>query len=150
MYNVTAKDSAGNVSQSTAITLSVDLVFLDVPATHTLFTRIGWLFEQGITSGYQTSAGAEYRPNNSVTRAEMATFLYRIAGAPAFSPPAKSPFVDVATNAGSYKAVAWLADQKISVDYQGKSGAEYRPNNSVTRGEMATFLYRIAEKSGLV
>ncbi|MDR1355352.1 MAG: S-layer homology domain-containing protein, partial [Propionibacteriaceae bacterium] len=126
------------------IPLAEGQYFVDILTTHVLAERIGWLFEEGITLGYQTQYGAEYRPNNSVTRAEMATFMYRLAGSPAFSAPVKSPFTDVSPSAGSYKAVAWLVDKKISSGYQGASGAEYRPNNSVTRAEMATFLYRLA------
>jgi len=51
--------------------------FTDVPAGHPHAEGIGWIAEKGITVGYGDNT---YRPDNPVTRGQMATFLYRNAG----------------------------------------------------------------------
>ncbi|MDR1355317.1 MAG: S-layer homology domain-containing protein [Propionibacteriaceae bacterium] len=120
--------------------------FVDVPTTAGYFNAMSWLVEHKITSGYTGANGVEYRPGNNVSRAEMATFLYRLAGSPAFSAPVDSMFVDVSPSAGYYKAVAWLVSTGVTTGYADTAGTQYRPSNSVTRGEMATFLWRMADK----
>lgn len=52
--------------------------FSDVPATHTHYAGISFVEQKGITTGY---ADGTFRPDNSVTRGQMATFLYRTSGA---------------------------------------------------------------------
>jgi hypothetical protein len=142
--NSTTETSGSSLVASAHIVLPTTATFVDVSPTHTLFEQIEWLVSKKITSGYVSNGNREYRPANNVTRSEMATFLYRVAGSPAFTAPAISPFVDVATNAGYYKAVAWLESEKITSGYVSNGNREYRPGNNVTRSEMATFLYRVA------
>ena len=95
---------------------------------------VGWLADQGITSG--TSAGV-FSPAAKVTRGQMAAFLWRSAGSPAFA--GNHGFGDVP--AGSYYevAVGWLADQGIT---SGTSAGVFSPAAKVTRGQMAAFLWR--------
>jgi alpha-tubulin suppressor-like RCC1 family protein len=108
--------------------------FADVPAGTYYETAVSWLVEAGITSG--TSAGV-FSPSAKVTRGQMATFLWRSAGSPAFG--GDHGFGDVP--AGSYfeVAVGWLADQGIT---SGTSAGVFSPSALVTRGQMATFLWR--------
>lgn len=52
--------------------------FVDVTPTNSEFyTEISWMYEQGISTGWETSKGREYRPLNPVTRDAMASFLFR-------------------------------------------------------------------------
>ena len=51
--------------------------FSDVPSTHWAFRYIQKLKELGITTGY---GDGRYGPEDPVTRAQMATFLYRAFG----------------------------------------------------------------------
>ncbi len=51
--------------------------FSDVPAGHPHAEGIAWIAERGITVGY---GDGTYRPDNPVTRGQMATFLHRNAG----------------------------------------------------------------------
>ena len=53
--------------------------FTDVPTNSYYNTAVSWLVEAGITGG--TSPG-KYSPNNPVTRAQMAVFLWHNAGDP--------------------------------------------------------------------
>ena len=108
--------------------------FTDVPAGSYFETAVGWLADQGVTSG--TGPGV-FSPFGKVTRGQMAVFLWRSAGSPAFA--GANEFTDVP--AGSYfeTAVGWLADQGVT---SGTGPGVFSPSGKVTRGQMAVFLWR--------
>ncbi|MEV8165959.1 S8 family serine peptidase [Rothia kristinae] len=110
--------------------------FKDVSTNYVFYKEISWLASQGITTGWPDGT---FRPSASVERGQMAAFMYRMAGSPAYTPPAKSPFKDVSTNYVFYRQVAWMNDQKIA---KGWNDGTFRPSASVERGQMAAFLYR--------
>ncbi|WP_441295180.1 S-layer homology domain-containing protein [Paenarthrobacter nitroguajacolicus] len=73
----------------------------------------------------------------------MAAFLYRLAGKPAFTPPATSPFTDITPSGQFYKEITWLAASGISTGWTEQDGSKtYRPLSPVNRDAMAAFLYR--------
>ena len=112
--------------------------FVDVFATDYYYDAVLWAVEEGITSG--TSA-TTFSPDASCTRGQMATFLWRAAGSP--EPVSKtSPFVDVAADAYYAKAVQWAYEKGIT---GGTSATTFSPDDSCTRGQMATFLSRVAD-----
>jgi len=91
------------------------------------------LFDQSITGGYPDGT---YRPEALVTRAEMAVFLLKAMG---ITPPAlecSHPFTDVAGHWAEI-FIEELFDQAITGGYPDGT---YRPENRVTRAEMAVFL----------
>ena len=110
--------------------------FKDVSTNYVFYKEISWLASQGITTGWPDGT---FRPSASVERGQMAAFMYRMAGSPAYTPPSKSPFKDVSTNYVFYRQVAWMNDQKIA---KGWDDGTFRPSASVERGQMAAFLYR--------
>jgi uncharacterized protein YkwD len=120
--------------------------FADIPPGTQFYKEINWLATYGISGGWDEGNGQfTYRPLTSVKRDAMAAFLYRLAGKPAFIPPATSPFVDVSTGNQFYKEITWLADMKISTGWdEGNGKLSYRPLNSVNRDAMAAFMYRLA------
>ena len=98
------------------------------------------------------NGGHEFRPYAEVSRCDMAAFLYRLAGSPAFEPTAKqrAAFSDVDENTPHAKEVWWLAAQGISAGWDEADGTmTFRPYETVKRGDMAAFLHRMDEK-GLV
>lgn len=113
--------------------------FPDVPRSSTFYTHIVWLSEEGITSGY---ANGDFGPNDPVTRGQMAAFLYKLAGSPRWNPPTVSPFRDVSTSNVFYKHITWLAAQGITSGVG--DGTRFAPNQQVSRGQMAAFLYKLA------
>lgn len=118
--------------------------FIDIAGS--AFTKeITWMYDQGISTGYDTPAGREYRPFGKVTRDAMAAFLYRAAGSPTYTAPKTSPFTDVPTNHPFFKEIAWMAEQNISNGWTVAGGKEYRPTLNITRDAMAAFLYRYAK-----
>lgn len=101
---------------------------------------IAWLVDSGISTGYPDGT---FRPYTDVARADMAAFLYRLAGEPAYTAPATSPFKDVTSSTPHYKEICWLAELGISQGWDVSGGKEFRPYATVTRCDMAAFLYRM-------
>lgn len=121
--------------------------FSDLTVNHAYLNEMNWMFNNGISTGWQESNGSvTYRPFESVRRDAMAAFMYRLAGSPSYTPPARSPFSDVSTNNQFYKEIAWLDSQNISNGWTMANGTrEYRPLEPVNRDAMAAFLYRLAD-----
>ena len=109
--------------------------FVDVSADAYYAKAVQWAYEQGITGG--TSA-TTFSPDETCTRGQMATFLWRDAGSPAVSGEG-APFVDVSNDAYHATAVDWAYEEGIT---GGTSATTYSPNDPCTRGQMVTFLYR--------
>jgi hypothetical protein len=86
----------------------------------------------GIAGGYPDGT---YRPGAPVTRGQMATFLTRALQLPVST---VVPFSDLEGNAHA-PSIAAVAAAGIAGGY---SDGTYRPEASVTRGQMATFLFR--------
>ncbi len=112
--------------------------FPDVPPSHTFYTHISWLADQGITYGY---ADGSFGPDDSVTRGQLAAFLYKMAGSPDYTPPSTPTFPDVSRSNTFYKHVEWLVSTGIASGY---SNGRFGVSDSVTRGQMAVFLYNLA------
>ncbi len=109
--------------------------FDDVTADATYSTAVDWLAEEAITLGCTTTA---YCPDGTVTRAEMAAFLWRLEGSPEGSAPAG--FGDVPEDAFYSTAVDWLLAAGVTT---GCTTSSYCPQGTVTRAEMFTFLHRL-------
>jgi subtilisin family serine protease len=114
-------------------------VFTDVPASHPFAAWIEELAAEGITAGFPDGT---YRPNDSVTRAQMAVFLLKAAYGDTYNPPAASGLVfdDVpASNAFA----PWIEELSFQGITSGCGAGNYCPNNPVTRAQMAVFLVRM-------
>lgn len=110
--------------------------FKDVSENQLFYEEMVWAVDNGIL---KETSDKRFRPLDNVTRAEMAEVMYNLAGAPAFSPPAQSPFTDVPASSGAYAAISWLAANGIST---GWDDGTFRPSQPVTRDAMAAFIYR--------
>ena len=97
---------------------------------------------KGIINGY---ADGTFKPDAQVTRAQFITMLYRVAGSPEVEiPEGKTEielgFTDADTISDEYKtAVAWGVQNGIIKGYEDKT---FRPNQAISRAQMATMLYR--------
>ena len=97
---------------------------------------VAWAVEKGITTGYNDGT---FRPNDSVTRAQFVTFLWRYEGKPATS-GSIAGFTDAASIASPYQqAVAWAVEKGIATGYNDGS---FRPNDTCTRWAVVLFMYR--------
>ncbi|MCT9625589.1 S-layer homology domain-containing protein [Pseudarthrobacter equi] len=127
-------------------------VFSDVSPDTQFSTEIGWMASTGISTGWIEANGTRtYRPLSPVNRDAMAAFMYRLAGKPAFTAPAVSPFTDVPVGTQFYREITWLAAQGISTGWDEPNGTKtYRPLSSVNRDAMAAFMYRLAKKPAFI
>lgn len=110
------------------------LGYRDLSDSDPNYNEISWNSDRRIMLGF---ADGTFRPNASVNRAQLATYLYRVAGRPAVNAPAVSPFSDVPANHPAYKEIFWLSQQGIN-------GSDFRPLEAVTESTMAEFMYRAA------
>ena len=78
-----------------------------------------------------------FAPNSPVTRATMATVLYRIAGSPEVT--GDNPFSDVKAEQWYTDAVVWASQQGIA---EGYGDGRFLPGRDISRQEMATMLLR--------
>jgi len=112
--------------------------FRDVPPGYLFEDDITWLAAEGITTGCNPPLNDLYCPNDSVTRAQMATFLVRALELPATS---AEPFVDTAGSVHQANIRA-LAAAGITRGCNPPSNDRYCPSELVTRATMAAFLVR--------
>ena len=108
--------------------------FPDVPVGSYYWNAVLWAIEQGITEG---TSYLTFSPNDSCTRAQIVTFLWRAKGNPAVS--GNAPFTDVAPDAYYAAAVTWAEKNCIT---GGIGNGLFGSNNTCTRAQIVTFLYR--------
>ena len=113
-------------------------VFTDMPKKgHWAHDAIDWAIVNGVTKG---TSDTTFSPNQTCTRAEIVTFLWRAAGSP--EPQTSScAFTDVKAGAYYYRAVLWAAEKGITA---GTSDTTFSPNDGCTREQVVTFIWRFA------
>ena len=113
------------------------LPFTDVPADTELYAAVKWAYFSApqITVGVTETT---FAPASTCTRAEVVTFLYRLAGEPDVSGTAL-PFTDVAEDAYYTDAVKWAAANGVTA---GTSATTFSPDDACTRGQIVCMLYR--------
>ena len=118
------------------VALPAESPFSDVPTNHPFYKEIMWLKDTGITKGMTATS---FAPEVAVNRKDMAAFLYRFSGSPAYTAPAEATFTDVPDGHQFYNEVMWLKDTGITTGFTATS---YAPLMDVNRKDMAAFLYR--------
>ncbi len=109
--------------------------FVDVSDRSYYADAVKWAVDQKVTSGLSSIA---FGSNDSCTRAQIVSFLYRAAGEPGIESDTVS-FTDVADNAWYAKAVNWAANAGVT------SGVEknlFAPNAGCTRAQAVALLWR--------
>ena len=118
--------------------------FADVPDGAWYAEPVGKAVQQGIVSGMSAT---EFAPDMPVSRAMFVTLLSRVEqlkdGTAILD--GDTTFSDIAAREWYSTAVRWAADAKI---VEGSDGY-YRPNDRITREELATILYRYASAQNL-
>ena len=115
--------------------------FVDVNTTAWYHTAVDWAVSNGYMKGTDS---AHFAPNTTAARAMLVTILYRMAGSPAVE--GESKYEDVKEGSYFYNAVVWGTEQGI---VNGVSESRFAPDQQITREQVATILYRYAEKLGL-
>ena len=118
--------------------------FADVPNDAWYAAPVSRAVQQGIVSGMSKT---EFAPDTPVNRAMFVTLLSRVEqikdGTAILD--GDTTFSDVAAREWYSSAVRWAADAKI---VEGSDGY-YRPDDRITREELATMLYRYASSQKL-
>ena len=114
--------------------------FSDVKEGAYYYNAVLWAVEKGITNG---TSDKTFSPDETCTRAQIVTFLWRYEEQPA---PAgtNNPFADVKPNAYFDSAVLWAVEKGIT---NGTSATTFDPEDTCTRAQVVTFLYRDIVKS---
>ena len=129
---------AGKVTiKADFIAQTVDSVFADVSADAYYYEAVKWAADKRITGGIGDSL---FAPNQSCTRAQIVTFLWRSAGSP--EPSALSDFTDVPSDKYYAKAVVWAVENGIT---NGTTDTIFGPDETCTRAHGVTFLSRAAK-----
>ena len=109
--------------------------FQDVPDDAYYFEAVNWAVANNVTNG---TSETTFSPNVGCTRAQVVTFLWRAAGQP--EPTERTnPFTDVKEGTYYYKAVLWAVEKGIT---NGTSETTFEPDETCTRGQIVTFLWR--------
>lgn len=118
--------------------------FNDVPTDRFFAPGACWLKAEGISTGVNNNT-AVFAPDAVVTRAQMAAFLWRLAGEPPVqaSTLAGCGLRDVPANSFFATAACWLKIKGITTGVGGNP-AVFAPGSPVTRAQMAAFLDRLA------
>ena len=117
--------------------------FEDVQEGQYYYDAVLWAVENGITNGVDKT---HFGPNRGCTRAQVVTFLWRTAGQPDPESSA-NPFIDVPADQYYYKPVLWAVEHGVTT---GTSANKFSPNNTCTRGQIVTFLYRAAAPANIL
>ncbi len=111
--------------------------------TQSYYKPVYWGADNGVVAGYDS--GVYFGPDNACTRAQFVTFLWRLAGRQTGKKDVNFPDVD--PNASYYRAVKWAVSEGIIVGYKHDNApATFEPEGTVTRGQVATMLWRFAKR----
>ncbi|XKH58597.1 S-layer homology domain-containing protein (plasmid) [Citricoccus nitrophenolicus] len=115
--------------------------FTDVASDSEYFEAISWLVDQGVVNGH---AEYSFGVDRELLRGEVALILFRMTR-PDFKTPTTPSFTDIPKGDLYYSAVEWMKSTGITLGYTDKT---FRRLNTITRRELAIFLYRYDQKYG--
>ena len=114
--------------------------FCDVPEGKWYTGPVNWAAKNGITTG-TSDVNSTFSPKNACIRADVVTFLWRAVGKP--EAIGRTPFTDVDYMQYYYTPVIWALGKNVT---NGTSEQSFSPKKTCTRGEITTFLWRLAGK----
>ena len=109
--------------------------FIDVQSDDYFYDAVIWAVDKGITDGMAPDV---FGSGEVCTRAQAMMFLWRAMGSPEPTSTA-NPFTDVSAGDWYCKAILWAVENHITA---GTSATEFSPDQTVTRVEFVTFLWR--------
>ena len=107
--------------------------FADVSMDAYYAKAVAWAVENGITTG---TGDGKFSPDATCTRAQSVTFLFRAIGKLVDS---KAEFSDVLADSYYANAVDWAVENGVT---NGIGDGLFGPDNSCTRAQIVTFLFR--------
>ena len=120
----------------------VTKVFVDVAEGKWYVNAVQYVYDNGLMSGND----GLFNPTANITRAQLVTTLYRLAGEPKVTDTsALTEFTDVVPGKYYTNAVCWAYAEGIATGNEGK----FNPTGSLTRQQMAAFFFRYADFADL-
>lgn len=138
-FTFTVPSNASTVTVTPTFDVDNGTKFTDVWSNAYYSKSVSWAVSKGITDGLSDYV---FAPNNTCSRGQMVTFLWRAAGKPSVA-GVSNPFVDVKYGDYYYDAVLWAVSKGIT---DGIDRTHFAPSQSVTRAQAVTFLYRYENK----
>ena len=125
--------------------------FKDVPSGQWYTSWVDQASDRGLMSGFTDPATGRptgyFGPDEPLTRAQVATVLWRMAGGPSSG---HASFPDVERGSWYDAPVAWCVKAGVVTGYtSGPDKGCFRPSRPVTRQELATMVYRYAKYAGM-
>lgn len=108
--------------------------FSDVMSDDWFASSVEFVLENHLMNGYDSN---RFGPNDSFSRAQVATVIWNSTGQ--IAPTKNAPFSDVSSTDWFEPAVAWAYENNVIMGYNDKV---FGPNDSVTREQFATILWR--------
>lgn len=113
--------------------------FTDVKSTDYYYEAVLWAYRNNVVNGTSTTT---FGPKGKITREQIASILWRLAGRPVYSASLRS-YTDYASVSDyAYDAMSWA----VGSGYVKGSGAKLSPKNNATRAEVAVMLHRYLTK----
>ena len=109
--------------------------FSDVPADTWYSKAVAWAVETGVTNGFPDGS---FRSNDTCTRAQIVTFLWRANNSPV-PKDGGTCFPDVPADEWYSSSVAWAVETKVT---NGFPDGTFGLNDDCMRSQIVTFLYR--------
>ena len=111
----------------------------DVKSTDYYYEAVLWAYRNNVVNGTSTTT---FGPKGKITREQIASILWRLAGKPVNSASLGS-YTDYASVSDyAYDAMSWA----VGSGYVKGSGAKLSPRNNATRAEVAVMLHRYLTK----
>ena len=109
--------------------------FTNIKSSEYYYNAVVWAYSMGMLTKNS------FDSNAYCTRADTVVYLWINAGSP--SAAYSGNFSDVSADASYAQAVAWAVNAGVTT---GTSATTFSPNNTCTRGQIVTFLYRALGK----
>ena len=114
--------------------------FTDVGSGDWFYEDVLYVYNQGLMEG----TGADtFSPDAAVTRGQVVTILWRMAGSPAVN--FAMNFSDVTEDTWCAEAIRWAASEGIA---KGFADGSFGQDVYVSREQLAAFLYREVQRQG--
>ena len=138
-YSFTMPDGPVTVQASFKLTDNSGSSYQDVAPTAWYAEAVDYVIANGLMNGVGNNC---FGPDQNLTRAMLTAMLYRASGSPEVS--GSNPFSDVPANTWYTDAVIWANANGVVLGF----GSDFRPDENVTREQIAAMLMRYAEFRG--
>ena len=128
---LTNSKGTGKVTESVGALAAPKSKFSDVATSAYYYKPVEWAVGQAVTTG---TTATTFSPNNTCTRAQILTFLWRAVGKPTST--IANPFTDVKPTAYYYQAALWAYEMGMV------TGTAFAPNTPCTREATVTYLWK--------